>query len=80
MKEEKIINENKVYIDTRTQKGVFATGFTIKTNGDLALIDFCFDTPENITTVVSRVIMPLDMLKALENKIKEKNEKVVSKK
>lgn len=72
MKKDKKMNVDKFYIDTKTQKGVYATGFKIKINGNVALIDFGFDTPENVTTIVSRIIMPLEVLNALEGKINEK--------
>lgn len=75
MKKAKAKVTKKVTIDLRTQKGVYATGFQIKTSKDIGLIDFGFDTPEGNTTIVSRVIVPLELLKALSERIDKENEK-----
>ncbi len=65
--------ENKakqnVLIDAATSKGNFADGFIIRNKGNISLVDFIFQTPEKNLRVVSRVMMPKGMLKAVSEEI-----------
>lgn len=81
-------NEKKesvsISIDDTTSKGVFADGFAIALKGDIAVLDFAFNTPEGTFRITSRTIMPLGMLKALgieiEKRIERKSKNVKKKK